>query len=262
MGRPRHRRGVRSPLTADGVPGLWSTAAGAHYSARLGHPGNPLTGGPGGPSGGRCRRVRADPAQLHAAATTPARLRSRRTLSCPRWSSCVLLVSCSSRWDRRRSSSRLPCRPAPIPFGVVIIGPGLRAEPVRRLHRRRLPRPPDPGTVLPGHRGRAVRRGQPDEPANLIGVFQQDRWSNGGAHGLVASRSTDGGADLDRELRGVQRVLGRRTRVRPRVGPVGHLRHRGQRLPDLAVGLGRPGDLGDPGPKSTDSGETGARRSR
>jgi hypothetical protein len=30
--------------------------------------------------------------------------------------------------------------------------------------------------------------------SNLVGVWQQDRWSNGGAHGLVAGRSTDGGA--------------------------------------------------------------------
>jgi hypothetical protein len=30
--------------------------------------------------------------------------------------------------------------------------------------------------------------------SKLVGVWQQDRWSNGGAHGLVAGRSTDGGA--------------------------------------------------------------------
>src|SRR5512135_1447329 len=29
---------------------------------------------------------------------------------------------------------------------------------------------------------------------NLIGVWQQDRWNNGGAHGLVAGFSVDGGA--------------------------------------------------------------------
>ena len=29
---------------------------------------------------------------------------------------------------------------------------------------------------------------------NIIGAYQQDRWSDGGAHGLVASRSFDGGA--------------------------------------------------------------------
>src|SRR5437762_11767836 len=34
----------------------------------------------------------------------------------------------------------------------------------------------------------------PADPSNIIGVFQQDRWSNGGAHGLVASTSHDGGA--------------------------------------------------------------------
>jgi hypothetical protein len=34
----------------------------------------------------------------------------------------------------------------------------------------------------------------PSNPLHIVGVFQQDRWSNGGAHGLVASTSFDGGA--------------------------------------------------------------------
>jgi hypothetical protein len=34
----------------------------------------------------------------------------------------------------------------------------------------------------------------PANPSNIIGVFQQDRWSNGGAHGLVAATSHDGGS--------------------------------------------------------------------
>src|ERR687888_449131 len=34
----------------------------------------------------------------------------------------------------------------------------------------------------------------PADPLHIVGVFQQDRWSNGGAHGLVASTSFDGGA--------------------------------------------------------------------
>ena len=34
----------------------------------------------------------------------------------------------------------------------------------------------------------------PANTSNLIGGFQQDRWSNGGAHGLVAGFSFDGGA--------------------------------------------------------------------
>lgn len=33
----------------------------------------------------------------------------------------------------------------------------------------------------------------PTNPANLVGIFQQDRWSNGGARGLVARVSTNGG---------------------------------------------------------------------
>jgi hypothetical protein len=33
----------------------------------------------------------------------------------------------------------------------------------------------------------------PGNAAHIVGAFQQDRWSNGGAHGLVASTSFDGG---------------------------------------------------------------------
>lgn len=33
----------------------------------------------------------------------------------------------------------------------------------------------------------------PINPANLIGIWQQDRWSDGGAHGLVVGRSLDNG---------------------------------------------------------------------
>lgn len=33
----------------------------------------------------------------------------------------------------------------------------------------------------------------PADPANVVGAFQQDRWSNGGARGLVAAVSFDGG---------------------------------------------------------------------
>src|SRR6266700_8347310 len=34
----------------------------------------------------------------------------------------------------------------------------------------------------------------PTNSQNIVGVWQQDRWSNGGAHGLVAGFSLDGGA--------------------------------------------------------------------
>src|ERR671934_647579 len=33
----------------------------------------------------------------------------------------------------------------------------------------------------------------PANPNNIIGVFQQDRWDNGGAHGIIAAVSHDGG---------------------------------------------------------------------
>jgi hypothetical protein len=51
----------------------------------------------------------------------------------------------------------------------------------------------DPGTVYPDTEVEPFVAVNPTDPDNVIGVFQQDRWSNGGAHGLVASRSTNGG---------------------------------------------------------------------
>lgn len=33
----------------------------------------------------------------------------------------------------------------------------------------------------------------PANPSNVVGIWQQDRWSDGGAHGLVIGRSLDGG---------------------------------------------------------------------
>jgi BNR/Asp-box repeat protein len=38
----------------------------------------------------------------------------------------------------------------------------------------------------------------PTNPQNVIGVFQQDRWSNGGARGLVTATSFDGGTTWSR----------------------------------------------------------------
>ena len=38
----------------------------------------------------------------------------------------------------------------------------------------------------------------PSDPRNIVGEYQQDRWSDGGARGLVASVSHDGGASWTR----------------------------------------------------------------
>ena len=40
------------------------------------------------------------------------------------------------------------------------------------------------------------------DPLNVAGAWQQDRWSDGGSHGLVASASTDGGTTWDPETFG------------------------------------------------------------
>lgn len=40
----------------------------------------------------------------------------------------------------------------------------------------------------------------PNDPNHIVGAFQQDRWSNGGAHGLVTSTSFDGGTSWARSF--------------------------------------------------------------
>src|SRR4029450_298059 len=42
----------------------------------------------------------------------------------------------------------------------------------------------------------------PTNPQNVIGVFQQDRWSDGGAHGLLAAASLHAGARYVKPLAG------------------------------------------------------------
>jgi hypothetical protein len=50
-----------------------------------------------------------------------------------------------------------------------------------------------PGTNFPNSEVEPFAAVNPTDPNNIIGVYQQDRWSNGGAHGLVAAVSHDGG---------------------------------------------------------------------
>jgi hypothetical protein len=50
-----------------------------------------------------------------------------------------------------------------------------------------------PGTIYPRAEVEPFVAVNPTNPRNLIGVFQQDRWSNGGAHGLLTAYSNDGG---------------------------------------------------------------------
>ncbi|MDJ0343945.1 sialidase family protein [Streptomyces sp. H10-C2] len=49
-----------------------------------------------------------------------------------------------------------------------------------------------PGVNYPSAEEEPYVSANPRDPRNVIGVFQQDRWSNGGARGLSATYSTDG----------------------------------------------------------------------
>ncbi len=54
-----------------------------------------------------------------------------------------------------------------------------------------------PGTNFPNSEVEPFVAVNPTNARNIVGVFQQDRWSNGGAHGLVAAVTHDGGKTWD-----------------------------------------------------------------
>src|SRR6516165_10489039 len=51
-----------------------------------------------------------------------------------------------------------------------------------------------PGTNFPDAEVEPFVAVDPTNSSNLIGAFQQDRWSNGGAHGLLTAFSSSGGS--------------------------------------------------------------------
>src|SRR4051812_9786053 len=57
-----------------------------------------------------------------------------------------------------------------------------------------------PGTDFPNAEVEPWIAAAPSDPDRLIAVWQQDRWSNGGAQGAVAGVSTDGGATWRRSV--------------------------------------------------------------
>ena len=63
----------------------------------------------------------------------------------------------------------------------------------------------------------------PTNPMNIVAEYQQDRWSDGGARGLVASVSHDGGTTWNRVVvPKVTKCSG--GAYEPRVRPVGLVR--------------------------------------
>src|SRR5947209_4528508 len=52
---------------------------------------------------------------------------------------------------------------------------------------------PQSGTNYRGAEVEPYIAADPTHPRDLVGVWQQDRWSTGGSNGLIARQSTDGG---------------------------------------------------------------------
>ena len=81
----------------------------------------------------------------------------------------------------------------------------------RRPHRRSRPdatASPATGTLFENAEVEPMVAVNPTQPVNLIGVWQQDRWSNGGARGLLTGYSFDGGRTWARTAATFSRCAG------------------------------------------------------
>jgi hypothetical protein len=67
---------------------------------------------------------------------------------------------------------------------------------------------PDTGTLYQNAELEPFASGNPLNPLNLVGVWQQDRWSNGGSHGLGTGYSFDGGITWNRVFPPFSRCAG------------------------------------------------------
>jgi hypothetical protein len=67
---------------------------------------------------------------------------------------------------------------------------------------------PDTGTLYPNAEVEPFAAVNPRNPLNLVGVWQQDRWSNGGARGLGTGYSFDGGITWKRVFPPFSRCAG------------------------------------------------------
>ena len=64
------------------------------------------------------------------------------------------------------------------------------------------------GTNYPNSEVEVRIAADPRDASHAVGVWQQDRWSTGGAHGLVAATTTDGGATWKRSFAPFSRCAG------------------------------------------------------
>ena len=64
------------------------------------------------------------------------------------------------------------------------------------------------GTLYPGAEVETMIAVNPRDPNNLVGVWQQDRWSNGAAQGLMTGASFDGGRTWERRAAPFSRCTG------------------------------------------------------
>jgi hypothetical protein len=127
------------------------------------------------------------------------------------------------------------------------------------------------GTVFPDAEVEPQVAVNPHNPANIIGVWQQDRWSNGGARGLVAGFSTDGGATWGQSqlpfsgcVTGINPVLdpftgtpyNRASDPWVSIGPDGTAYAVGLLATETTVSGGGNNDTGVGAAASTDSGKT------
>ena len=125
----------------------------------------------------------------------------RSTLRLIAYAACVLaLVACGGGGGGGGSSESPPSPPAPPDPQVRVSGsspfaPGCDAAPAS-------------GTLYVNAEVEPMLAVNPKNASNMIAVWQQDRWSNGGARGLLAGVSQDGGRTWTMHMAAFSRCTG------------------------------------------------------
>src|SRR5260370_36494642 len=98
---------------------------------------------------------------------------------------------------------------------------------------------PQPGTNYPNSKVEPFLAVDPINPAHLIGVWQQDRWSTTGSNGLITGVSWDGGRTWTRSFAHLSRCAGGSVSNGGGFGrgrdPRGHFSPRRSRLVDMRL---------------------------
>src|SRR4051794_22059798 len=122
---------------------------------------------------------RADARALKCA-SSPLQKAATRKGSCMKRTVLAMVAVCAAVAAAAAAGSVFVASPLTVASGPSPFAPGCEGV-------------PQSGTLYENAEVEPRLAVDPNNPAHMVGVWQQDRWSNGGAHGLVAGTSGNGG---------------------------------------------------------------------